>query len=291
MTLITVLIGLVLERFVGYLDDFRQLGWFRQYGEWLQARLGSLADGAPGVALILIGPALVIWGVSELFDDALFGLLELIFGVAVLLYCLGPRDLRQDVESYTEALESGDEARIERATARLAGGPLPEEPVARLRAVVEGVFIEANSRLLAVVFWFVILGPLGAVIYRLSHALAQQAAADSGLLRAAMHWLGLLDWVPARLVALFYGLTGHFDDTLAVLRRHLVGPLDALPATNRALLAEAGLAGLQFDELASEELDAEQVTLIFTTASAMILRTLALAVTLLAVATLGGWAS
>ncbi|HDP89585.1 MAG TPA: regulatory signaling modulator protein AmpE [Thioalkalivibrio sp.] len=291
MTLITVLIGLVLERFVGYLDEFRQLGWFRRYGEWLQARLGGVADGVAGVVLILAGPALLIWGVAALLDDVLLGLLEIAFGVVVLLYTLGPRDLNQDVESYVEACNAGDEERINLVTARLVDGPVPEEPVARLRAVVEAVFTEANSRLMAVLFWFVILGPLGAVVYRLSHELVRNAAEDSSLQKAATHWLALVDWVPARLVALFYALTGHFEDTLPALRRHLTGPLEELSATNRALLAESGTASLEFEELVEEELDATQVSVILKTAINMVMRTLVLAITMLAVATLGGWTS
>ena len=291
MTLITVLISLVLERFVGYLDEFRQLDWFRQYGEWLHRRVGALAEGVTGVVLILIGPALVVWGVAGLLDDVMLGLLEISFGVVVLIYCLGPRDLHQEVEAYMEAGAVEDEERLKTSAERIIGGPPPEDRVERLRAVVGSIFVEANSRIFAVLFWFVVLGPLGAVVYRLSHELVNNAAEDSSLQRAALAWLALADWFPARLTALFYALTGHFESTLPILRRYLVTSLADLPASNAALLRESGVEGVELEEALSEELDTTQVSVILTTATNMVMRTLVLAVTVLAIATLGGWTS
>ena len=271
MTLITVLISLVLERFVGYLDEVRQLGWFRQYGAWLRERLGAIADGTAGVVLILLGPALVVWGVDELLDDMLLGLLEIIFGVAVLIYSLGPRDLHQDVEAYVEAAAAEDEERLQHAAAGITGAPSPEDPAERLRSVTTAVFAQANDRILAVLFWFVVLGPLGAVLYRLSHELVENAEADSSLERAARTW--------------------HFEDTLPVLRRYLLTGLAEMPNSNRALLREAGSEAMELDEALAEELDATQVSVILNTATNMVMRTLVLAITVLAIATLGGWAS
>lgn len=291
MTLITVLLSLVLERFVGYLDEFRQLGWFRQYGAWLRGKLGDIADGVTGVVLILIGPAILVWGVAELLDDVMLGLLEIVFGVVVLIYTLGPRDLHQDVEAYIEAGAVEDEERLKHAGESLTGTPLPDDPAERLRAVVGSIFIEANSRVLAVLFWFVVLGPLGAAVYRLSHELVKNAEEDSALKAAAQTWLGLADWIPARLTALFYALTGHFEDTLAVLRRYLVTSLADMPAGNRDLLREAGKESVELEGALEEELDATQVSVILSTATNMVMRTLVLAVTVLAIATLGGWAS
>jgi len=291
MSLITILISLVLERFIGYLDEVRQLDWFRQYGAWLREKLGGIADGITGVVVILIGPALVVWGVTELLDDLLLGLLEIVFGIAVLIYTLGPRDLHSDVEAYMEASAGEDEERIKTAAGHLTGGEPPEDPVERLRAVVGSIFVEANNRMLAVLFWFVILGPMGAVLYRLSHELVKNAEADSNLKRAAEAWLALADWIPARLTALFYALTGHFEDTLPILRRYLVTSLADLPASNRALLREAGTVGVELEESLQEELDTTQVSVIVTMASNMVMRTLVLAVLVLAIGTLGGWIS
>ena len=291
MSLITILISLVLERFIGYLDEVRQLGWFRQYGAWLRDKLGGIADGVTGVVIILIGPALVVWGVTELLDDLLLGLLEIAFGIAVLIYTLGPRDLHQDVEEYMEANAAEDEDRLKSSAAHLIDGEVPEEPADRLRAVVGGIFVQANNRMLAVLFWFVVLGPMGAVLYRLSHELVNNAEDDTNLKRAAEVWLALADWIPARLTALFYALTGHFEDTLPILRRYLVTSLAELPASNRALLHEAGTVGVELEESLQEELDTAQVSVIVTMASNMVMRTLVLAVLVLAIATLGGWTS
>ena len=291
MTLITVLISLVLERFIGYLDEFRQLGWFRQYAQFIRNALGGIADGVVGVVLILIGPAVVVWGVSALLDDVMLGLLEIIFGVVVLIYCLGPKDLHQQVEAVMEASAVEDEERLNKAASKLICGEPPTDRAACLRKVVEAIFVEANGRTLAVLFWFVVLGPLGAVVYRLSHELVNSTEEDSSFKRMAELWLGITDWVPARLTAFFYALTGNFDDALPVLRRYLLKGLPDINATNRALLRESGVEGVELGEFLKNDLDATQVSLVLAGATNMVMRTIVLAVTVLAVATLGGWAS
>ena len=63
MTLITVLLGLFLEHFVGYLDEFRKLGWFRAYSRWMTSSLGNLGEEALGVLLIVLPPLLGLWAV------------------------------------------------------------------------------------------------------------------------------------------------------------------------------------------------------------------------------------
>ena len=55
----------------------------------------------------------------------------------------------------------------------------------------------------------------------------------------AEKWRALLEWAPARLTAMAFALTGHFDDTLPVLRRLLMSGLPDVAASNQAILREA----------------------------------------------------
>ena len=172
MTLITVLLGLFLEHFVGYLDEFRKLGWFRAYSRWMTSSLGNLGEEALGVLLIVLPPLLGLWAVIALFDGVMLGLIEIVVGVVVLLYCLGPRDLEAQVDAFVEANAMGDEARLKRVTGELIGGEVPEDTQACARAVTESLFVEQHRRTFAVLFWFIVLGPIGAALYRMSSLLA-----------------------------------------------------------------------------------------------------------------------
>src|SRR5690606_24642984 len=65
-------------------------------------------------------------------------------------------------------------------------------------------------------FWYLLLGPLGAVAYRLLE-LTRQHWGHSAAHPAAI-LVHALAWIPARLLALSFALIGQFDTTLRTLR-------------------------------------------------------------------------
>ena len=296
MTLITVLISLFLERVVGYLDDIRHLEWFHRYTTWLRQRLGSWGEGAIGVALVLLPPIVLVWLVEGWIDDVMLGLLEIIFGVVVLIYCLGPKDLETEVESFIEAGAMEDEDRLYRTAADLVGGEVPAEPAGRVQAVAESIFVEANRRIFAVLFWFIAfgfmgLGPLGAVAYRLSSDLGRHGEGEGTFAEMARRWVDLLEWVPARLTAIAYALAGHFDDTLPVLKQYLFKGVGPAGENNTELLKQAGAQSVSLEQGLSPEIDATAISVLLGTATNLLLRTVVVWVVVLALLTIAGWAS
>jgi AmpE protein len=291
MTLIVVLLGLFLERISGSFDDFREAGWYRRYAAWMSERLGSFGAGAIGIAAVLIPPLLLIWWIMGLIDGVMLGLLELIIGLAVFLLALGPRDLEHDVDAYIEARVRDDDERMWRAAEHLLHGELPEEPAERNRTVAESVFVQANGRIFAVLFWFILLGPFGAVLYRLSSLLAERDEEFAPFREAAAKWRALLEWAPARLTAMAFALTGHFDDTLPVLRRLLMSGLPDVAASNQAILREAGAAAANIESGVEPNMDSTAVDLLFQSVMNQITRALIVWVTILALMTIAGWAA
>ena len=87
-------------------------------------------------------------------------------------------------------------------------------------SLVEAVFRNALRRWFGVLFWFLLLGPFGAVLYRLSvlaverddTQLAHETAAG------ARAWLALLEWPVAQLMTLGLALVGNFDSVMAAWR-------------------------------------------------------------------------
>jgi AmpE protein len=291
MTLITVLISLFLERFLGTVEEVRRFDWFERYVGWLSGLLGGRAVGALGVVILLAPLLLVVWLLMGLFDDVMLGLLEILFGIAVLLFALGPRSLDKDVEAFVEAQLVDDEERLWHYAGDIIGNGLPDDPAERPRAVVEAVFVAGHARLFAVLFWFILLGPLGAALYRLSAVLAGPQERYEGVRDSARHWVALLDWAPARLTALGYALMGRFDDGLAVLRR--LGPtgLPDVEAGNLALLRETGMESTGIGERLEEAGDAATLSVLLETALALVTRTLVVWVVVLALMTIAGWAT
>jgi adenosylcobinamide-phosphate synthase len=90
---------------------------------------------------------------------------------------------------------------------------------------VEGVLKQGNSMIVSPIFWFILLGPFGAVLQRLSCILDSlwghryERFAEFGW--AAARFDDLLGWVPARITALSYALMGSFEDALHCWRRRV----------------------------------------------------------------------
>jgi len=217
-TLLAVIVALA----VGHLapdiaTGVRQYGWFGGWLRWLNAQFpeGSFWRGTYGIALALVVPLLVVGLFQLALDQPLWGFVGLLFDVAVLFYCWGPRDLDLDVAA---VLDAPDATARRAAAARL----FPHGAGVQLDggSLVEAVFRNAQRRWFGVLFWFCLLGPLGAVMYRLSVLAVErddtQLAHDTA--SGAKTWLAILEWPVAQLMTLALALVGNFDSVMAAWR-------------------------------------------------------------------------
>ncbi|MDR9481129.1 MAG: regulatory signaling modulator protein AmpE [Spiribacter sp.] len=218
MTLIALLAALLLNAYLPPGGWRSARGLFR-YAGWLRARLmpTRLWNGAAGVVALIL-PIIVALGVVQwLLGDVLLGLGGLILGVFALAFAFGGGDtLETEVSAFTVAWRRGDQAASDGALGALAGGPVESMALeAQPEAATEYLFCRARTRLFAPIFWFVVLGPVGAVGYRLSvlaRAFGQNHDnAGPEYCAAASRWLGWLDYLPDRLMAFAMALAGHFS--------------------------------------------------------------------------------
>ena len=288
MTLIAILASLVLERLLDHVQDLRRYERYQDYVEWMRQRLrGDPWDGRLGVLALLTPVLLIVALLQAAFDDMLFGLPSLLFAIAVLVFCLGPRDLGHELAQYRTAYSAGDEEGALRAARGLLGYEPPEQPDAQARAVTEAVLTQANVRIFGVVFWFAVLGPLGAVLYRSVCELRRHTLADNDEFAwAARQLAAILDWVPARLAAFGYALSGHFEG--AVLRwREAAAAAEHWLVSSEPVLAAAGFGALNLDDGSA---DGATWNHALQSAMSLVWRTLVLWVVVIALLTLAGWA-
>lgn len=217
-SLIAVLAALAIGHLAPSLAaGLRQFGWFRDWLRWLNAQFpeGSVWRGRVGIALALAVPLLVAGLLQVALDRPLLGFVGLLFDIAVLAWCWGPRDLDRDVAAIIDAPDA--HARREAATRLWPVG----EPV-RMDgpSLVEAVFRSALRRWFAVLFWFLLLGPFGALLYRLSALAVDEAVADlpADTATGARAWLAVLEWPVAQLVTLALALVGNFDSVVGAWR-------------------------------------------------------------------------
>ena len=216
--LIAVVLALVLGHAAPQLAQLRRYGWFRTWLRGLSARLpaSGFHGSRFGILLSLGAPLLIVgllqWAVAEHW----YGLPAFAFAAVVFFYCWGPRDLDLDVDAVVEAQDT--ERR--RAAVRALLGP-DREPALDAPTLVEGVFAGALERWFGVLFWFVLLGPFGALMYRLAQLGAtREHGAELPLEHGdAYRRLKLiLDWPAAQLMVLGLALAANFDVVMAAWR-------------------------------------------------------------------------
>lgn len=256
MTFIVALLALVIERFFHW-NHFRQWRWFRHYQHWL-ARTRLSNQNSWILLLACVAPFVIMVGlVNALLTGWLYGILKLIFGLLILLYCFGPQNLWLQTFACLKDLHASDpKAAIEHAQAQFGLLP-PENSSAFHRALTNAIFIGANQRIFAVVFWFVILGPLGAVLYRTVSLCKDDSSL--GLSQTATYVRQWLDWIPVRILSFLFALGGHFSEVFVIWKRYVRKG----PSQNDLLITESGVAALDVleDNRFPEEGDAEKSAL------------------------------
>lgn len=232
MMFIIILIALVVERFFDW-HHVRRWYWFDAYSRWISKKINRWAPF--WLLLFKILPILVIVGfIVYLASNWLYGVPELILGTLILIYCLGPDNWWEEAYRAMRTAEPEDHA-----------------------SQAEGVmFIKANQRLFAVIFWFVLAGPMGAILYRLVNLMSETKDQPESVL--ATSWKKWLDWLPIRVFAIFFALAGHFTEVFAYLKKHILSGVNA----NDDLLETCGMKALDIKQQDSVILKTQIVSLI-----------------------------
>ena len=295
MKLIVLILSLALERGATRALKLRELRFFDPYFDLALGRAERLRRVGATLALIaalLVATAPVLW-ISLVLEETFvpWDLPYLIFAVLVVFLCLGPRDLGSEVDDYCNALAIGDRDAAQRVMTELSESrhASPRD----VDAVEEAIFVQATNRIFGVVFWFVVLGPVGAWLFRVSDLLRRRAAFEStrehaldrAALPAAESIHAVLAWIPARLAALGYALAGSFDDAWNAWRSVVAREPESLRASNDRLVAAVGKAAMSgFLEQPANSAAAAR------NAMRIVMRTLFVWISALALMTIFGWA-
>jgi len=291
MELIAIVISLVVERFLGSMEEFRNYTWFRRYAGGLLQRFSSLqgSDGPLGILLILLVPVLLVL-TAEYYLAHWWIVLGLAFSVLVLLFSFGPHDLEAQVEAYVEAEERDDQESALDHAAVLLGENTAGAEAERTRRIIETSLVEANERVFAVLIWFLVLGPAGAVLYRLTSQLANNTWSEeqAGIAAAAQRLRAILDWPSSRLCALAYAFAGSFVDALHAWR--IQERQDDWEQGSHLVLIASGLGALGYVPGEEEDGREHDIALVHETL-ALIRRSVVVFLGIAALFTLAGWMS
>jgi len=253
MNFLALFLGLGLERLLTHLFHLREFHWLDPVFDWVlrNQRITQPNLAVAVVALAVLAVVVPVGLVEWALQDRLAQLPQYVFAVVVLLFCLGPRDLGEEVNDYCKAIEAGDEDEYRHIANELlecmpeAGQPAPD--------VEEAIYAQANNRIFGVVFWFVLLGPTGAWLFRVLDLMQRRAAyfacKDSAeeragawpqVVQAILLLHRLFAWIPARLLAVGYMLAGSYDGALTAWKKLYTVSSAFFPGPNDQLLGAVG---------------------------------------------------
>ncbi|MGN6150908.1 MAG: hypothetical protein ACTHOH_02725, partial [Lysobacteraceae bacterium] len=220
-TLIAVIFALALGHLApGFAATVRRHDAYPHWLRWLSTQCATRPAfwrGRGGIALAILPPVLLVAALQWALHTPLAGVLGLLFALAVLFWAWGPRDLDADVAAVVDA---ADGASRREAAARLSSACAGDG--ADAAALVEGVFEGALRRWFGVLAWFLLLGPTGAVLYRLAALSADDdegaAVLPDGTRDGARRLFALLNWPVAQAMTFSLALVGNFDTVLGVWR-------------------------------------------------------------------------
>lgn len=260
MTLLVIILVLIAQRFLGLGQQLNRTQWIKSYLAAFQSIFQKMGwwSTLAGPIVTVLPLVLIVAGMQWLLHQWILSIVRFFFDFAVLWWC---------VEAY----------------------PAPAQPAAltsnAARAITCDIFLRSAERLFAPLFWFILLGPVGAVGYFFmltTRDLAIRTNSSYVELVLPAEWLvNVLNWLPVRAVALSYALVGHFVSAFQYVRRYFRASVAFTPE----FAIQSGFAGLNMEHYDVIHADAEENQAAF----ALIERALYLWVVAVALFTLGGW--
>ena len=196
MTILALLFGLLICHFAPTLAQWRSYQWLTLPATLAIKRSDTLPAWLPMLLLLL--SMLIVGMLATQLADALaddFGLLLL--GLIVIIYTLGPRDLDRDVEQAMSSERA-------RESLRLATNANGIEAAAT-------VLHAALARWFGIIFWFVLLGIPGALLYRAARVAERQHIGSAEQQLWFRQLLFVLNWPVLLLMTLAIALMTDLD--------------------------------------------------------------------------------
>lgn len=174
------------------------------HGRWGPAPAAQRCAGAVAWLLLIAPAVLVAWGLSGV---PVIGELAALLG---LYWALGHRSLHDHAQPVFRALQQGEEPAAREYASRIVSRDAATLDIEK--STIESILENGNDAVFGALFWFVLAGLPGVVLFRLANTLDASWGYRS-VQYLHFGWASariddVLNFLPARLTALSYALLG-----------------------------------------------------------------------------------
>jgi AmpE protein len=214
MKLLVILLCLLSEYFLIHSVSYQRFSWFEHYYLSIKGIIekNNISINPSIMLVFIVLPITLVVGILYfLLHSLLFGLIGLIINIVIFFYCLGPQNPFYPVTEVNT--ETSNEL------------------------YVSSYLAKVNNELFAVIFWYIVGGPIAALVFRLislSQNINQVEHLATDLTQA-------LEWIPARITVLLYLLVGNFQAGFKRFTHFIL----MKPNLNNQMLSECGLSALR----------------------------------------------
>jgi adenosylcobinamide-phosphate synthase len=247
MTLLCIVTGLLLEQ----ARPAAERRYLRQFAlrsaSFLEDKFndGNRRHGMIAWLLAVLPPVLAL-ALIDVLLRRYWPLLAFVLNVFVLYITVGFRQYSHFFTDIHLALRMGDLTQARRLIAAwrgCRGDRLGSSDIARLS--IEEALVASHRHVFGPVFWFVVLGPAGAVLYRLALLLnarwGRTGEDDFGAFgQFSRRAFFIVDWLPTRLTATAFAVVGDFEDAVFCWRTQA----GTWPDTGNGILLASGAGAL-----------------------------------------------
>jgi len=247
--ILVLVAALITDQFLGEVKRFHPLVGFGKCAMWVENWLnrknhGSIFIGLMGVVILVLPAALVVFFLSA-FLHKLVGFYTFVLDILIVYWALGLRSLTEHVEAIKKALLSQNIIAARQLLSLVVSRDshsLNQQQISS--AAIETTLENGCDAVFAVLFWYCVGGCGGVVAYRLINTLdamwGYRTERYECFGKVAAKLDDVLNYLPARLTALSYGVLGNFKGAI----KSCYESAHLLASPNAGLVMAAGAGSL-----------------------------------------------
>ncbi len=226
MTLLAIIVVFFLMQNWAGVRTIQQDNWLIKWNTWFSGQAARFNIPIEITTLLIIAlPACLAAIAYSAIRHIFWSLPGFAFLLVLLIYSLGRGDFNEQIQNYLTLWRNGDFNGAYHTALSFSHGELLEQtenPAQLHKHAVQAMLYQGFERWFSVIFWFVIAGPFGALVYRLSFILANQNGIPdqycNTMVCRVIYWL---EWLPVRLFGISTAVVGNFGSSIKVWRERL----------------------------------------------------------------------